>query len=73
MSSPILIIIEGDKYDITNYGNHPGINLEEYEGSDCTEQWNYYHPEIKQGKAHYILNHVMSRGEYNGIKLMSKL
>jgi cytochrome b involved in lipid metabolism len=74
MSEPLWIIIDGVKYDITDYyTQHPGLNLDDFEGQDVTTEWNYYHPPNKQGKAHYILNRVKSRGNFSGIRILSKL
>lgn len=68
----IILIIHGKKYDVTGYvQNHPGeghngIFLEDFEGKDVSDDFEYYHSS-RMSDAYYILRKAERDGEYEGI------
>lgn len=74
-NEPIVVIVEGHKYDVTNY-NHPGeghndMYLENFDGKDVTKEFHYYHAKTI-GKNMKLLEKVRNKGTHSKIVYLGK-
>ncbi|MES1920382.1 hypothetical protein MHBO_002059 [Bonamia ostreae] len=75
---PITLIINGHKYDVTDYINvHPGeghnnIYLENFDKQDVTNQFNYYHKKTIQTNLK-LLQRARERGCHKKIRHLGEI
>jgi cytochrome b involved in lipid metabolism len=79
MSTPVIVTIEGHRYDVTAFiPNHPGekpaknVSLAKYPGQEISQLFTEIH-DAKPGrkeKARGLLNQAREKGEYDGVKYL---